>query len=174
MKSLSWSASALALLCAVGKTTSFQAPLLSTTRTESTTLAVAGGKKEINPWSYGEQSRAYRRDFYTHDSWLKARAKNRFVGTLTKITQSGVVRQLVNEVLLVGAVATTVVLWNCLFVTGYEDFSLVHHEPIISPATFPLVKLPLEPFSLSSPALSLLLGKSPVTIRQICTICSHY
>lgn len=114
---------------------------------------------EPDPVSSSEQSRKFRRDFYTHDIWLKARAKNRFIGTMSKIFDSVVVRQLVDECLLLGAIATSVALWNALLVTGYDDFDMVHHAPLIH-FTVPLIRLPGEPFSLSSPALSLLLGKT--------------
>jgi hypothetical protein len=160
MKGLTVCVSALALVCLQQTASAFSTPTLKSTQASSVALKALGSSGEPNPLSYSEQSRAYRRDFYTHDSWLRARQKNRFIGTISKITQSGVVRQLFNEVALVGAVAAFVVFWNCLFVTGYDDFSMVHHAPIIDPVTFPLIKLPLEPFSLSSPALGLLLGKS--------------
>jgi ion channel-forming bestrophin family protein len=113
--------------------------------------------KKPDPFSYAEQSRLYRRDFYDHDAWLKHRAKNRFVGTIAKMFESGVIRQLADEIFLIGAVATFVCLFNSLCVVGYEDFQNVHHDPIFIYGA-PLVTLPGEPFSLSSPALSLLLG----------------
>jgi hypothetical protein len=53
-----------------------------------------------DPLSYSEQSRKFRRDFFTHDSWLKHRSKDRFIGTLLKILDSGVVRALAEELFL--------------------------------------------------------------------------
>jgi ion channel-forming bestrophin family protein len=149
--------SALATIALLSGSDAFQ-PARVTPIRQPTVLGPVAKSGQPDPLSYSEQSRAYRRDFYTHDSWLKARSKNRFVGTITKFFDSGVVRQLVDEIILVGAIATTVVLWNALFVAGYDDFSMVHHAPILD-ANLPLLKLPGEPFTLSSPALSLLLGK---------------
>lgn len=58
-----------------------------------------------------------------------------------------------------GSVATFVVVYNALFVLGYDDFNNIRHAPIV-PGTYPLIWLPLAAFTLSSPALSLLLGES--------------
>jgi ion channel-forming bestrophin family protein len=121
--------------------------------------------KAPDPYAYSEVSRKFRRDFYNHDSWLRARQKTRFIGTLSKIFDSGVVRQLLGEVMIIGGIATTVVLYNCLFVTGFTDFAMVQHPPVFNWG-LPLMRLPLEPFSLSSPALSLLLGKPNCCIRD--------
>jgi hypothetical protein len=150
----------LFLASTANKAAAFQASLVSSrivSRSFDTAIGPVAKDIEPSPLSYSEKSRLYRRDFYDHDSWLKHRAKNRFVGTLSKVLDSGVVRQLADEVILIGAVATFVCVFNALCVTGYEDFSNLHHDPIFNFGA-PLVKLPGEPFSLSSPALSLLLG----------------
>jgi len=128
--------------------------------TASKTTALNGllGREEPDPNSYAEIRRRFRRDFYTHESWLKHRAKNRFIGTLIKLFDSVVVRQLIDEILLVGAIATSVCLYNNLCVTGWDDFYMVHHDPMVD-FKLPLVALPIQPFNLSGAALSLLLGK---------------
>jgi len=105
---------------------------------------------------YGEQSRPFRRDFFSHEKWVKHRAPYRFTRNLANILKSGVVRSLAKEIFLISSVATFLVGWNALFVAGLDDFAGVHHAPLI-PLNVPLLKLPLEPFTLSSPALSLLL-----------------
>ena len=112
--------------------------------------------QEPSPVSYSERSRAFRRDFYTHDSWIRHRSKERFLGTLIKMVDSGVVRALLDELLVVGGVATFVVVYNAVLVTGWQDFSLLHHDALST--DFPLMFLPLTGFTLSSSALSLLLG----------------
>jgi hypothetical protein len=110
--------------------------------------------------SYGEKSRSFRRSFFTHDEWLKHRALDRFPGTLLKLAVSGVVRQLAPEVAIIASTAAFAILWNCLLVTGYDDFQGIHYDPIIiSGLSFPLLALPATPFTFSSPALSLLLSK---------------
>ena len=137
----------------------FQSPTVLSPKTPNklTSLKALPGE-DPDPLSYAEVSRQYRRDFYTHELWLKHRAKNRFVATLLKSFDSGVVQQLADEVLLVGAIAASVCLWNNLFVTGWDDFSMIRHDPVID-SKVPLIALPIQPFNLSSAALSLLLGK---------------
>lgn len=58
-----------------------------------------------------------------------------------------------------GGVATFVVVFNALLVTGWEDFRWVHHDPLVR--GYPLLYLPLAGFTLTSPALGLLLGRLP-------------
>jgi putative membrane protein len=120
--------------------------------------------------SYGEQSRPYRRDFFSHDLWVKHRAPFRFTRNLANLLQSGVVRQLFGEILVISAVSALIVAWNALLVTGFDDFSYVHHPPLID-VGLPLLKLPTEPFTLSSPALSLLLGMSKKVFFWIICLC---
>jgi len=60
---------------------------------------------------------------YTQEDWVKHRDSNRFFSNLGSIFKSGFVRQLGNEVGFVTAVAAFVVLWNCIAVAGYCDFS---------------------------------------------------
>lgn len=110
--------------------------------------------------SYGEVSRRYRRSFFTHDEWLKHRAVDRFPGTLLKLAQSGVVRDLAGEVAFITLTAAFVVIWNCLFVVGFDDLTGMHYDPMaITGLSLPLLAMPSTPFTFSSPALALLLGK---------------
>jgi hypothetical protein len=111
--------------------------------------------------SYGEKSRKFRRSFFVHDDWVKHRAVDRFPGIFVKFLKSGLVRQLAPVVGFITSIAAFVVAWNCLLVTGYDDFQGIHHDPfaILSGLTFPLMALPATPFTFSSPALALLLGK---------------
>jgi putative membrane protein len=91
---------------------------------------------------YGEDSRKYRRTVFTHSDWVKHRASDRLFSNLSSIFQSGIVRQLFEEITLVAAIATTVVIWNDIIVPRYG---------------VPMLSLPTAPFTLSSPALGLLL-----------------
>lgn len=105
--------------------------------------------------SYGEKSRPYRRSYYQHDEWLKHRAYDRFFKNLATIFESGVSRQVFQEVAAVTLIASFVCAWNALFVTGFTDLNGFEHEAYST--SMPLLTLPGAPFSYSSPALGLLL-----------------
>lgn len=107
--------------------------------------------------TYGETSRKYRRTFYTHNDWLNHRSDDRFMRLVLSAADSGVVRQLSTAVGFVVGTAAFVVLWNALLVEGYVDFSGLHHAALLP--NLQLMELPYEPFTLSTPALGLLLGK---------------
>mmetsp|Transcript_17879 Transcript_17879/g.29585 ORF Transcript_17879/g.29585 Transcript_17879/m.29585 type:complete len:423 (+) Transcript_17879:128-1396(+) len=111
--------------------------------------------KTVEKLPYGETSRRFRRTYYTHEDWVSHRNSDRFVSNLLKSFQSGIVRQLTAEIGLVSSIAVSVCLYNALFVVGYEDFQGVLHPALVN--NLPLVALPLQPFTLSSPALALLL-----------------
>lgn len=95
---------------------------------------------------YGESSRKYRRDVYTHSDWVKHRSEARVFANLRGIFFSGVIRQLRNEAALITGMAVFCVVWNDLIVPGAGG-----------DAVLPCLKLPLLPFTISSPALGLLL-----------------
>jgi len=105
--------------------------------------------------TYGETSRKYRRTFYTHNDWLNHRSDDRFMRLVLSAADSGVVRQLSTAVGFVVGTAAFVVLWNALLVEGYVDFSGLHHAALLP--NLQLMELPYEPFTLSTPALGLLL-----------------
>jgi putative membrane protein len=94
------------------------------------------------PVKYGESSRKYRRTVFTHEDWIKHRSSDRLFTNLSSIFQSGIVRQLFEEISLVAAIATAVVIWNGKLAPEYG---------------LPDLCLPKAPFTLSSPALGLLL-----------------
>jgi putative membrane protein len=113
------------------------------------------GPSDEDQIPYGEQSRRFRRTLFNHDDWTRHRHGDRLLKNLRTTLKSGVVRQLATELFLVTIVAIILCLWNSLLVTGYQDFLGKLHPPLST--SFPLLCLPLEPFSLSSPALGLLL-----------------
>jgi len=119
--------------------------------------------KSLKDIPSGEQSRQYRRTVYSHDDWKKHRSQDRFFYYLAAIFKSGVYKNLTREVLATTSVATFVVLYNIL-VTGYTDFAGVAHGALINSPVFPKLGLPLAPFTLASPSLGLLLGKSRVLL----------
>mmetsp|Transcript_29385 Transcript_29385/g.70878 ORF Transcript_29385/g.70878 Transcript_29385/m.70878 type:complete len:193 (+) Transcript_29385:115-693(+) len=103
---------------------------------------------------YGEESRKYRRTVYTHDDWVKHRSPNRFVGNLWSIPRSGIYKNMGREIVATSSVALFVFLYNML-TGGYDDFSQIHHDPLIG--FLPKMTLPLAPFTLASSSLGLLL-----------------
>lgn len=89
---------------------------------------------------YGEESRVYRRTIYQHDDWVKHRnSEGRLISNLRGMFFSGIVRQLKEEVSLISGIGLVVVLWNSLLLR------------------LPKLCIPPLPFTLSSPALGLLL-----------------
>ena len=107
-------------------------------------------------YTYGENSREYRRTVYSHEDWVKHRSPNRFYRNISSITQSGVYKNLAKEVVATTSVATFVCLWNCIF-GDYQDFNSVSHAGLLKDSIIPVLALPLAPFTLASPSLGLLL-----------------
>ena len=125
---------------------------------DSRLFAATPTEKDIERFqSYGEASRKFRRSYFSHSDWLRARRDDRFLYNFKSILNSGIARQLAKEVGFVAAISTFIVVWNALLVAGYDDFSGLRHAPLISSDLLPLLKLPADPFTLSSPALGLLL-----------------
>jgi len=136
--------------------------------TKKTALNVRQGDQS-NPLIgvYGEESRQYRRTVFTHDNWIKFRSPNRFLRNLRTIPQSSIYKAIANEVILVTAIATFVVIYNAV-VGGYTGLdgssnpSLVDMSgtvPLLGiPNTaIPVLGLPLIPFTTTSPFVGLLL-----------------
>eukprot|EP00429_Kryptoperidinium_foliaceum_P043395 CAMPEP_0176117734 /NCGR_PEP_ID=MMETSP0120_2-20121206/59152_1 /TAXON_ID=160619 /ORGANISM="Kryptoperidinium foliaceum, Strain CCMP 1326" /LENGTH=317 /DNA_ID=CAMNT_0017452037 /DNA_START=12 /DNA_END=962 /DNA_ORIENTATION=- len=99
---------------------------------------------------YGEQSRKYRRTVFKYSDWVEHRESSGKVVENLRLMLSGVVRQLWPQVTLVMQVAITVLVWNSLCVPAVDNY----FDPHIH---LPLFALPAIPFTLSSPALGLLL-----------------
>ena len=56
-------------------------PIITSTTTTAPNngIFMAARNLEELESSYGEQSRPYRRDFFTHDSWVRHRSRDRYV-----------------------------------------------------------------------------------------------
>ena len=125
---------------------------------------------------YGETSRKYRRTVFRHNDWVEHRSSSsRILDNLQSIFFSGVVRQLRPQVTAVTTVAVFVFIWNYVIVSmiGLEyttTATTANTAAATSGATamidnitnewnlkLPLLTLPTLPFTLSSPALGLLL-----------------
>jgi len=105
---------------------------------------------------YGETSRQFRRTVYTHDDWVKHRSPKRFIGNIVTIFNSGIYKNVGRSVAATTTVATIVFLWNMLTV-GYDDLNQIHHAPLIDSYYVPGLTLPMNPFTLASGSLGLLL-----------------
>jgi hypothetical protein len=138
---------------------SIRSPLYSWDRSTATTarqMIKYLPVEDSGALSYGERSRPYRRDVFDHDEWVRVRSNTRFSNNLLSILESGVVRQLLRELILTTAIATFICVYNALLVNGYDDFSGIHHDPLVQ--GFYVFSIPTAFFSVTSPALSLLLG----------------
>jgi putative membrane protein len=97
---------------------------------------------------YGETSRKYRRTEFSYNDWVSHRSSDKKILTNIKgMFFSGIIRQLREEITLVTLLAAFVVVWN--------DFLYIPDE--ILSVGLPRLALPALPFTLSSPALGLLL-----------------
>jgi len=104
----------------------------------------------------GEDQRKLRRTVYTHDDWKKHRNQDRFIVYLAAIFKSGVYKNLKNEVVLATSIAAFVCFYNCI-VGDYQDLSGASHPGLVQMQFLPKLGLPLQAFTLTSPALGLLL-----------------
>jgi putative membrane protein len=105
--------------------------------------------------SYGEQARPFRRNVFSAADWVKSRRSTRFFDTILSTPKSALINQISAQVAFITFGAVFVLLYNDLLVSGFDDFSGVHHDGLAT--FFPAMKLPLAPFTLSSGALGLLL-----------------
>ena len=119
--------------------------------------SIAEAKQVQGKRPYGEESRRYRRTVYRHEDWLRHRSETRLLRNLKGTFTSGVVRSLLTEVVAVALVALLACLYNGVLF-GYADLSNVPHPGLFGavPDVFRM-QLPLGVFTLSSPALGLLL-----------------
>ena len=153
---------ALAFLCHSSEAfTAVRPSASSSTPTTSSTTSLfdvtSVPRDDGSGLSYAERSRPYRRDVFAYDDWVRHRSSERFSGRLGKLTKSGIVRALFDEIILTSSVATFICVFNALVAAGFDDFAGVHHDPLIN-IGLPVLSLPAQFFTLSSPALSLLLG----------------
>ena len=116
---------------------------------------VTKDKRETTTGSeYKESSRQYRRSVFMHKEWEDHRSTDRFFNSLKTIQESGVLRGRINEVTLVTAFATCLVLWN-LFAGGWTGVGMVKHDAVVP--YLPVLSLPLSSFTLTGSSLGLLL-----------------
>jgi len=161
---------AIAFIFVVGSATAFVQPSIVVGKTGSASLNKAAIQQQSNVKDplyilppegitdipYGEESRKFRRTVYTHDDWVKHRNPNRFFKNLRTTTTSGIYKNVGREVVFVTIMAIFVMLWNML--TGeYTDLIGGVHPGIVQSQFAPTLALPMNPFTLSSSFLGLLL-----------------
>ena len=104
---------------------------------------------------YVERSRVKRRDVFTSADWIRHRRPDRFIDHLLSIYESGLLRAMQFQLLVLTAFSTFIVLYNDIFVNGVQGWNgQIAYVPTVH--LFPL-QLPLTPFILSTTALGLLL-----------------
>ena len=114
--------------------------------------SLAAATKLLGQVPYGETSRKYRRDVFRYNDWEAHRSSSsRIVNNLQSMFFSGVVRQLRPQMMAVASVAILVLTWNWI-VTNIASLPIP-----MSSIEMPVLALPTLPFTLSSPALGLLL-----------------
>ena len=104
----------------------------------------------------GDEQRKLRRTVYSHDDWKKHRSQDRFLIYLAASFKSGVYKNLAGEVLVATAIAAFCCLYNVLVIDGWTDLSGVQYAPLSE--SLPKLIIPMTAFTLTSPALGLLLG----------------
>jgi hypothetical protein len=153
------SIAALAAVCLSTSVAAFAPPQVKTLPDQSST-ALSVSRIPRNDGSglpYGERSRPYRRSFFTQPDWENHRSRDRFFGNLLTFFKSGVVRQLKKELFIMASASTFIWGFNSFGVAGWEDFQGIQHEGLLP--FFRTLEMPSVFFTLSSPSLSLLLGK---------------
>lgn len=103
--------------------------------------------------TFREALRPYRRTVFGHPQWEASRSQSRWKKTLATTTEAWVAKTVWLQVLATGAVATTVVLYNDYLGGATQGIPFVGDLM----AQRPMLTLPALPFTLASPALSLLL-----------------
>ena len=109
--------------------------------------SMAAATKTLGKVPYGEASRKYRRTVFRHNDWVEHRSSSsRTFRNLQSMFFSGVVRQLRPQVSVVTSIAVLVLVWNWIVTNTSFHPGLV-------------LSLPSLPFTLSSPALGLLVSR---------------
>ena len=153
-------------------------PVTTSTKTASRSALYMG--PPIDPSApvtelFGEGSRKYRRTVYTHNEWVKHRSSDRFLNNLSTLFNSGIYKNIGQEVALVTVMAMFVWGWN-LLVGGYQDLAGVMHDPILKENWAMMIGLPLTPFTVLNSSLGLLLGElhNDYNVFSCCKMCISY
>lgn len=118
--------------------------------------AVTKDKRQTTTGSeFQEAARPYRRDVFGVDDWVRHRSTGRFRKSMRTLFQSGIFRARYAEVLTSLFIATFATVWNHVL-----------RRPSLLPALPPLA-LSLNLFSLTAPALGLLLVFRTNTVRRL-------
>jgi len=118
--------------------------------------------KDTDAWR--ESSRRYKRTVFEAKDWVKYRRSTRLLDTFLSTFDSGVIRALWFDILVIVGVTSSLLLWNHgvedqWFINAVKGMDLGESKAAIEGivAGLPALKLPLSPFTLSAPSLGLLL-----------------
>jgi len=144
-------------------------PFLLDVRIEEELKRRESGSSDSDPWyqrvpwwqqdrDYSEAQRKDRRTIFMHDDWIRHRSSERFIRNMKTLPSSGINQALRNELTFVTLTAVFVTLFNMLFYS-YQDFEGIAHPGPLNflDADIKALVLPALPFTIASPALSLLL-----------------
>jgi hypothetical protein len=87
------------------------------------------------------------------------RSPDRFFKNIITTPSSGIYKSVAREALATIGVAIFVIVWN-MATGGYTDLDGIQHDAFIQNSFLPTITMPLTPFTMSSPFLGYLLGKS--------------
>jgi len=145
------------IIASIGRTTT-----TTTTNLKSSNNMIGDVEIEALMGSTMEQARLtnqYAR--FGHSDWLNHRSSDRFYRALLEFDKSPVVKNLLDEALVLASICVFIIVYNGLFTVGFTDFNEIHHDPIFanSVPNWIAVKLclPTDPFFLCSGPLGLLL-----------------
>ena len=143
------------IIASIGRTT-------TTTNLKSSNNMIGDVEIEALMGSTMEQARLtnqYAR--FGHSDWLNHRSSDRFYRALLEFDKSPVVKNLLDEALVLASICVFIIVYNGSFTVGFTDFNEIHHDPIFanSVPNWIAVKLclPTDPFFLCSGPLGLLL-----------------
>ena len=112
--------------------------------------------EESENCDYSERHRKDRRTVFMHEDWVRHRSSERFLRNMRSIFESSISISLQKELTFVTMAAVFVTVFNMVFVT-YLDFDGARHVGPLIGLPHQTMALPALPFSISLPALSLLL-----------------
>ena len=100
---------------------------------------------------------------------MRHRSSDRFFRNISSFASSGIYKSLLKEVAATTTIASFIVVWNMIF-GEYQDLMSVTHNGILHDSFIPVLALPLATFTVTSPALGLLLGEFNLDFIGVCIL----
>jgi len=107
--------------------------------------------------AWRESSRRYKRTVFEAKDWVKYRSSTRLVDTFLSTFNSGVLRALWFDILVVVSISSALLCWNHGVQDGWFLNAAKGTDVEAFVKSLPALTLPLSPFTLSAPSLGLLL-----------------